>query len=58
VGKTDPGRDVRRRRRTRRGGGWHAPTFRDRPVEAVVSVTIFALIGALMAYGCTALLVD
>lgn len=32
----------------------HPPTFRDRPLEAIVSILVFGLVGGLIAYACTA----
>ena len=36
----------------------HPPTFRDRPMEAIISVLIVAAVGGLVAYGCTALFLN
>ena len=47
-----------KRRSERRNRDRHPPTFRDRPIEVLVNVVILALIGGLIAYGCTALLLN
>jgi 4-hydroxybenzoate polyprenyltransferase len=51
----DPKQDRRQRRATDTKRERHPPTFRDRPVEAMISVLILALIGGVVAYSCTAL---
>ena len=50
------GNDERRPKRTQ--SDRHPPTFRDRPMEAIISVLIIAVVGGLVAYGCTVLLLN
>ena len=53
---TTSGNDERRPKRIQRDR--HRPTFRDRPMEVIISVLIVAAVGGLVAYGCTALLLN
>ena len=58
MAKTNPTEDEEERRARGVKRDRHPPTFRDRPREAIVSVLVLAIVGGLVAFGCTALLVN